>query len=159
MEKKFCEHNNKEIRRFIMSNGLPMYKYQCLECGAKVGQPIKKEIAIKLTNGNIRNFDEKLYKIGENRIREYFTELNIERMEEKDEFTRWYYDEYLKSDEWRERRKLVLERANHICEGCLVSPASVVHHTNYDNVGDEVLFDLVALCHDCHRKIHNKEVQ
>jgi hypothetical protein len=31
-----------------------------------------------------------------------------------------------------------------------------VHHLNYDHWKDELLFELVALCFDCHRKVHNK---
>jgi hypothetical protein len=31
---------------------------------------------------------------------------------------------------------------------------SHVHHLNYQRLGDEMLFDLVALCEGCHQKLH-----
>ena len=66
------------------------------------------------------------------------------------------YNEYLKSDEWYRIRKIVLERDKFICQGCLKNRATDVHHKNYDNLFNEVLFDLVSVCRTCHLKIHLK---
>ena len=30
------------------------------------------------------------------------------------------------------------------------------HHLTYENVGEEFLFELVALCSDCHERLHQK---
>ena len=68
---------------------------------------------------------------------------------------RWArYNEYLRSDAWRERRQLVLERAGGLCEGCRKRPACDVHHATYEHLYDELLFELLAVCRDCHKKIH-----
>lgn len=69
---------------------------------------------------------------------------------------RWWawYDNYLQSPEWKTRRDLVLRRANGVCEGCGRRDARHVHHLHYDRVGNEMLFDLVAVCVDCHDQIH-----
>ena len=64
------------------------------------------------------------------------------------------YDAYLDSPAWAHRRQLVLRRAGGICEGCGTEPAREVHHLTYQRVGHEMLFDLVAVCADCHRAIH-----
>jgi len=65
------------------------------------------------------------------------------------------YSEYLNSDQWKRKRKLVMERSNGVCEGCGVYKANQVHHLSYRRLGNEMLFDLVALCRSCHMAIHN----
>jgi 5-methylcytosine-specific restriction endonuclease McrA len=64
------------------------------------------------------------------------------------------YNEYLASDAWQNRRRLVLKRANYLCEACLVRPAVQVHHLVYTHVFDEFLWELKAICLECHRRIH-----
>ena len=63
---------------------------------------------------------------------------------------------YLSSDKWKEKRKLVLERENKLCQRCKERPADDIHHLNYDNLYNETLEDLQALCKICHAKEHNK---
>lgn len=65
------------------------------------------------------------------------------------------YRQYLASEQWREKRWKVLRRANDICEGCGEARATQVHHLTYKRVGQEMLFDLVAICDECHQSIHN----
>jgi hypothetical protein len=67
------------------------------------------------------------------------------------------YHRYLRSPKWKERRKKVLERAEDRCEGCRAAKPTEVHHLNYDHVGDELLYELVALCRDCHEKAHEEK--
>jgi 5-methylcytosine-specific restriction endonuclease McrA len=64
------------------------------------------------------------------------------------------YREYLASAEWQKRRLLVIERCGGICEGCGLQDAREVHHRTYEHVGDELLFELYALCGDCHKRVH-----
>lgn len=64
------------------------------------------------------------------------------------------YADYLRSREWAERREKVMQRALGLCEGCRVRPAGEVHHLSYEHVTEEFLFELVALCGDCHARIH-----
>ena len=64
------------------------------------------------------------------------------------------YGRYLASPAWKAKSRLVLLRAQGICEGCRLRPATEIHHTTYDHVGDEFLFELVALCRPCHDKFH-----
>ncbi len=64
------------------------------------------------------------------------------------------YTGYLKGAQWDNRRRLVLKRANGLCEGCRNQPATQVHHLTYRRVGNEMLFDLVAVCDHCHAICH-----
>ena len=58
---------------------------------------------------------------------------------------------------WKKKRGKVLERASGICEGCLEKPATQVHHLSYEHVGDEYLFELVAVCDACHDNLHSQK--
>lgn len=67
----------------------------------------------------------------------------------------WFedYNVYLRSPEWRKRRAKVMKRAGGICESCLEAPAVQVHHTTYVHVKNEPLWELRAICEDCHELI------
>ena len=71
------------------------------------------------------------------------------------------YKAYIRSSEWKEKRKTKLEVCNFKCEcegGC-VREAKQVHHLHYDTLGNESMEDLQALCPKCHMskssKVHN----
>lgn len=67
------------------------------------------------------------------------------------------YAAYLTSPDWRRRRELVFKRDSYKCQGCLTALAEVVHHRTYEHVGNELLYELVALCQSCHDRAHGKE--
>jgi 5-methylcytosine-specific restriction endonuclease McrA len=83
-----------------------------------------------------------------------------ERQAEREERSRlWWvqYQDHLSSPGWRRRRDLVMRRAGTICEGCGEVPATAVHHVTYDSynrLGREFLWELAAVCDDCHADIH-----
>ena len=63
---------------------------------------------------------------------------------------------YLKSKDWKERRKELMIEANWECCKC-GEKAKQLHHLNYHCLGEEELNeDVVALCKDCHDEIHGK---
>ena len=66
------------------------------------------------------------------------------------------YIEYLKSEEWREKRKAFMEDRGNECEEC-GEKGTQVHHLSYENVGDEDDDDVMVLCNQCHKEIHNKD--
>jgi len=78
---------------------------------------------------------------------------------EHDRQWRTEYDAYLASPEWARRRAAVLEREGYLCEGCRKQRATQVHHTHYRSVRDELLFELHALCRDCHERITERNGQ
>lgn len=60
------------------------------------------------------------------------------------------YRAYLNSPDWKERRLVLLEEANYVCEDCGEN-GNNVHHLKYDNLGEEELgVDVEVLCEDCH---------
>ncbi|MBB5623736.1 5-methylcytosine-specific restriction endonuclease McrA [Pedobacter cryoconitis] len=67
------------------------------------------------------------------------------------------YHQYLNSDEWKARRLLVLDRDNNLCQSCKNEKAEDIHHLSYENLYNEPLDDLQALCRECHINLHRKE--
>ena len=61
------------------------------------------------------------------------------------------YEKYLTSGQWKEKRLIALERAQHKCQLCNSSVRLEVHHRTYEHLGDELPEDLTVLCADCHR--------
>lgn len=61
------------------------------------------------------------------------------------------FDEYRNTVEWKNRVGLVMRRNMDACEACY-HPAVTVIHRSYEHVGDEALFELVAVCEECARK-------
>lgn len=55
-----------------------------------------------------------------------------------------------KRGDWKKLRDRVLERDRWTCRLC-GEAASEVHHTTYENFGQERLGDLVASCSDCNQ--------
>lgn len=69
------------------------------------------------------------------------------------------YDKYLRSVTWKNIRNKVMIRDKNICQACLSKPARAVHHLSYatyNQTGFSPAYDLVAVCHGCHRRIHSK---
>lgn len=64
------------------------------------------------------------------------------------------YSSYLLSDEWKQKRHLVLSRCGEVCEGCGNREATEVHHITYSHIYDEFLFQLLGLCAACHKRWH-----
>jgi 5-methylcytosine-specific restriction endonuclease McrA len=85
------------------------------------------------------------------------SDQTLEREAKKAERRPWYAS-YLQSNAWLDRRDKVLDRAKGLCEGCRERPAQEVHHLSYDNVGAELLYQLVALCKGCHGIAHAGKV-
>lgn len=65
------------------------------------------------------------------------------------------YNSYLLSSEWRLLRRRIIIRSKGICEHCGVASVEEVHHLTYKRFKRELLSDLLGLCSECHRKIHN----
>jgi len=72
---------------------------------------------------------------------------------QKSEDRQKYFD-YLKSREWELKRDAVFHRQKGMCEGCAEEAIENVHHLTYLHLFDEMLFELVGLCENCHRKCH-----
>jgi len=78
--------------------------------------------------------------------------FNIKRVRRR----KYYRNVYLKSDEWRRKRYVVLKRDNYRCVYC-GARATQVHHKKYarKNIGKEPIEWLVSVCNSCHESQHN----
>lgn len=79
--------------------------------------------------------------------------FNLKRKRRRD----YYRNEYLKSDEWKRKRYVVLRRDNWKCVYC-GELATEVHHKRYAkiNIGREPIEWLISICKHCHNKQHTK---
>ena len=146
-----CDHSNTELRERTVKGGRKQYVHQCLLCGDATTSPIKTETAIKSNNGELpKPFDEDIKERWHKQSQE-----SAQKISSTDDSAFWdAYANYLQSPEWATKRDKVLKRANDICEGCLINAATQVHHLIYEHVGHEFLFELVAICDDCHERMH-----
>lgn len=65
------------------------------------------------------------------------------------------YKKYLQSDEWREVRRRIWQKARGKCAVCGEKGAAV-HHKTYDRIGYEYDDDLELLCQLCHDRKHGR---
>lgn len=154
IKKLQCDHPRTIIRYRLSSSNVKMFKEQCTRCGELIGSWIPhKQIECP---EKIKPIDDDLTKRYRDNCHDLEHELLKRKRElEKKDFRGWY-NEYLRTPEWYEKRAAVLERCCGICEGCRMATASEVHHLTYQNVGNEFIFELVGLCHNCHERYHEK---
>lgn len=151
-----CSCTRTEIRRRVLSSGVNIFALQCLSCGRQI-RAIKKDSPEARALADIQPFDETLQEAWSERIRAFYENRRLaQQAQQEQERAAWFerYNAYLKTTEWRLKRQAVLTRANNWCEGCAARPATQVHHLSYDHVGNELLFELVAVCDECHQRIH-----
>ncbi len=141
-----------ESEYYSQSDNYSVYN-QCKNCGRKNGTQLSKS---KFDKNELNTFDYELEK-RRKEIKKEIQNLTIEindRIRNNKRDTFWDdYSEYLKSDEWKEKREIVLKRDNHICQSCLIQKAEEVHHTIGRFRKNEPLFTLISVCSKCHQII------
>ena len=148
-----CVHEKTEIRSRVVQGGGVQIKKQCLSCGQPLGNPLRKA-----DFPHTAPFDEELLQKREadERRLEWRTAVKYKRKLELRELGfQLNYDSYIRSPKWQKKRLLILKRCGGLCEGCMENNAKEVHHLTYKHFGDELLFELVALCQTCHGRIHD----
>jgi len=153
-----CPHTSLTAPRSrTIANGRTQYRRQCLACGRPVGEVVAKATALAETGGCPFPFDEAFHderqRVAAKRAEAEAEARLREREAEEEAWWRWY-NRYLQTDAWQKLRRKVLKRADGVCEGCAERPAQQVHHLTYKNAGNELLFQLVALCDGCHDIAH-----
>lgn len=151
-----CTCEQTAIRRRILSNGVATFVLQCQDCGRQI-RAVKKDSPEVRRLADVQPFDESLQQAFRDRQRRLFEARQEERINDQaQKKTEWWvqYTAYLKTTAWRLKRQAVLTRANNWCEGCAARPATEVHHKTYDHMGNELLFELVAVCNACHHILH-----
>jgi 5-methylcytosine-specific restriction endonuclease McrA len=151
-----CGHSRQELRQKRNRGGTLQYAHQCLDCGLTVGSFLKHSPELE----NVPKWDEQIIDVYD---AARITHRNViyqkhARIQRKRTEGFWkVYNAYLKTKEWREKRERVLQRANGQCEGCGIRRATQVHHLTYDHLRKEFLFELVAICDDCHKRLHDRQ--
>lgn len=143
-----------KVRKREISGGGCQFRWQCQKCGDAIGPALPQKQILERKGSEPPPFDEALapcWRAEKDAIRT--AARNAERDAERAEWEAWYAA-YLTTPRWRAKRKAVFDRCAGRCEGCGKHEASEVHHLTYANAGDELLFQLVALCEFCHQKAH-----
>jgi hypothetical protein len=154
-----CAHPNARIVWTKFSNSgdeyqRPQLRNFCDDCGCLIGSALKHSLA---TDDTPTLSLEEATRAG--RLRnECFRQRELEREAQRAEW-QTNYETYLESEEWAERRELVLKRAGRVCEGCRLRPAMQVHHLSYENAGNEFLWQLVAICRGLSRTLSRHRVK
>jgi hypothetical protein len=150
-----CSHQRKELRQRADAAGRRIYQYQCLDCGARVSTAVAAAKA--LAHGQPSPFDQELYEKGQRDTDQFYQKQAAEAhalfaARQLKEYQA--YEAYLQTDAWRAKRAEALKRDGGVCQGCRTQRATQVHHLTYAHLGDELLFELISVCDDCHLRIH-----
>jgi 5-methylcytosine-specific restriction endonuclease McrA len=139
----YCIHVEQQIVWSQDAIGRKHLRRQCLDCGHLVGSALPASGA-KPDTPWADTEKEANYRA----VRQ--AEIDIKIQEDRDR-----YAAYRLTPKWQAIRSKVLDRAKGVCEGCRSAPAALAHHLTYAHIGDELLFELVALCRPCHERAHN----
>jgi len=154
-----CGHARLVLAQVKYRNGSSHVRKVCLDCGEFRGDTLRRSqehaTLPVVDQAAIRNG----YHAKRRELYEQIVQKHVRIQRKRDAGFQKEYINYLSSPKWKQIREKVLTRANRICEGCLDKPASVIHHLNYKSIYSEMLFDLVALCRDCHEKCHPDKVE
>jgi hypothetical protein len=153
-----CNHPRQELRIYHKSNGTGECRVQCLTCGAMVRSVKKATIPIQQLN-RLPKWDDTLSTEHYKKYHERCQELAEHQRNVKNQEWWDWYNAYLRNSRWQEKRQAVFKRCNYVCEGCRQERATDVHHVSYEHVGNELLFELVGLCHECHLRVDNKQAE
>lgn len=164
---KCCENPAYTPVLFYTASGSEVARQQC-NCGYISGKSIKRHSSYNIfdvekykiytknilkTNAMYNYLKNKSGIIQINNNNKKNEVANRVKNAENIEFQRKYH-EYLKTENWKVKRDLVLKRDKHICQGCLTNEATEVHHLTYENIFNEFVFELISLCNNCHLLIH-----
>lgn len=148
-----CQHD--PVARLKKSAAGTRAKMQCRKCGKGIGGNVPVRGVAEMWDDELERRVNNDYKTACDRYQEDLKRLRNEALIENSEAWWEAYSAYLKTSVWQAKRLMVLERARHRCECCGENEARQVHHTKYPQTfGLEPLWDLRAICIDCHRILH-----
>jgi 5-methylcytosine-specific restriction endonuclease McrA len=151
-----CAHPEFHIVRTRIANGTLQYRRECAVCWHLFGSAVSRHEA----GGTFREPDvarRRAYEVARKAEEEALRLRCAGVRASRDAAWREQYDEYLQSDSWYERRRLVMRRAGGMCEACGSARATQVHHRTYKHVFDELLWELAAVCDACHDRVHDRQ--
>ena len=156
-----CTHDEQQVVKYQQSHGAWRIRKQCKQCGAYCSSDLKMAgydlDSVPTVDEGLRESHRKQRQDALDNVRYSFLQ-NIERNKmQREELFMENYSRYLKSRHWYQMRQLVLKRDNHLCQACLSRKADQVHHISYElfkQMNRSAAFELVAICYQCHSKIH-----
>jgi len=153
VDKRFaCSHEHATLRVKVASNGARHFRVQCSRCG----QARQATTAERTRHVNPQPFDEDLQRSWWERKSKAYQQLSEQEATSARQAWLDQYSAFLQTPEWARCRNLVLERDGHTCRALLpgcTQHAAEVHHLTYDHWWNPPLFDLVAVCRECHEQI------
>lgn len=156
---KLCLHDRrgKTPIKFKLSNGAYQLRLFCPICKILESKSQKQSDynLEKIKETTFENF-EKYKKIIQDKESKEFSELLANLRSNKVKSIREIYNTYIKSDAWKEKRNFVLLRDQNICQIC-GKKAMDIHHLTYAHLEREYLFELIALCRECHLNEYHKD--
>lgn len=149
-----CSHSETILCKRKVGRGAIQALHQCKKCGERVGDFISHSKLGRISVHELPDWSEELFKNSREHLasqtQEAWQKLKVKEIDSKIRD----YDEYLNSPEWRKKADLVLKRDRHICQSCLENRATQVHHLSYFHIFEEPLFESVAVCPNCHERLH-----
>lgn len=163
MTKLTCYHQTKNL---VWSNlgtdGKPLVtrqlRHQCNDCGRLLPNALPHSMADRSTP----QIDAEALRRWIAHDREQWDRGRIDRQkfeQQRQEEWRMNYVDYLQTERWHEKRRLVFRRSGGLCEGCGEAKATQVHHLTYDHLGNELLWELAAVCKECHERVHENSIR
>ena len=145
-----CTHHELRLVQRLLRDGRVAIVKQCLRCGAQKDGPVKR----LPEHDTLPEYDGEIFPAYDRQRKELYRQLVWDA--DVAAYKKWMadYDAYLTTPEWKEKSRLVIERENHLCQGCRKAKATQAHHSTYQHAGEEFLFQLVALCWPCHKRFH-----
>ena len=150
-----CSHETKEVRLKKYANGGTAAYEQCMTCGETFGTAIKQTPNL-LVNGALKPAIERV-KVNLELDSDVRAKLYDNRCQQLSRDRKQEHEAYMQSDEWKRIRNKVLERDRFLCQACLSSPATQVHHMTYKNIGQEFAWELYSVCKPCHERYHEND--
>jgi hypothetical protein len=147
-----CKHENSNPVLFEYESGVKHKRLLCLDCNT-----IHGKFLTQVPNEVLRPVSQKkydAYKLPQNKkFNDLLEPIRIKA--DKWRAENWFknHGDYLNSQKWKEKRTKVLERDGYLCQSCRINKATEVHHLTYAHKGNEPLFDLISVCHECHESI------
>lgn len=155
VEGQHCKHTRTEYRVQAIAGNRRRIMAQCVRCGRLIGSQVSRKVAGEYeTLPPIDRCHLEAWKVIRRDAGEKIREISAEKHAEKRKAFFDLYESHLESQAWRSIRAAVIARSGGKCEGCKTAPVAHVHHLSYENLGNEPLTDLEALCRPCHAARH-----
>jgi hypothetical protein len=148
-----CKHPNTAKFRVKIRGGQVQVRLCCTNCGDRLGTALpQKDRDLATLTWQPEQHAETYKSRRHDEWQATLLDLARRQYAQRGWFTK-SYNAYMASDAWRAKRALVLKRCGEVCEGCGIAKATEVHHVHYAHLFNELLFELLGLCHSCHERL------